>query len=259
MTARRGVRDAHGVPIDDADPPDWVHAHVTPDQLRLNRGLLWILVIYRCRGLDPSRYSVAQRLYIHTLGRDQKRANPSIRSLVSDLELSENTVTESIRDLEERGFLLVRRRGNARNTYILAWPLSDTTSPAEQVPLCGAPTAKGGICTRRAGRGTTTPGVGPCVQHGGTPRNPPPAPAPPQTVQHHPATPQPLRNPQHPHTSTIEEPHTSTVAASAPQPLRPDTSAAEAEYVRGASPTRSLGTKSPPLAAGERTVRNTRA
>lgn len=269
-----------GVAIDRAEPPGWARAHLRPEQFKLNPGLLWILLIYQCRGLSPSRYSVAQRLYIHTLGKELKRANPSIRSLMTDLECSENTVIESIKDLEERGFLLVERHGNGRNTYTLAWPVTDTTSSTKEPPaLCGAPTKKGGTCTRRAGRGTETPGVGPCIEHGGKPRKkrdatPESASAPeadgegsddpsePQRLRYEKGSdaspiPQPLKDGEDGHTSTTEAAYLNHCGA-IPQPLRRDTSTVEDEYVVSTSGSTS-GSKNPSvLAVGEPTDRNAR-
>lgn len=247
--------------IDEAEPPDWVKAHVSHDQLKLNRGLLWVLLIYRCHGLDQSRYSVAQRLYIHTIGKDYKRCNPSIRSLMTDLECSENTAIEAVKDLEERGFLIVRRHGNGRNLYILAWPVEDTTSPAgrEQAALCGAHTKKDGTCTRKAGWGTTTPGVGPCKKHGGEPRNPDPTPQPLRydDSQETLFIPQPLRDEPDAHTSTIEASYLNHCGAT-PQPLRCDTSTIEVEYVRSALGSTSKSSKPRVLAVGEPPLRNAR-
>lgn len=248
--------------IDEAEPPDWVRAHVSPDQLKLNRGLLWMLVIYKCRGFDQSRYSVAQRLYIHTLGKEHKRANPSIRSLMADLECSENTAIEAVKDIETRGFVIVRRHGNGRNLYLLSWPLEDTTRPDGDVPvLCGEPTAKGGTCTRRAGRGTKTPGVGPCVDHGGEPSNPDRIPQPLRYGEGDDTAliPQPLRYEPRADTSTTEVPHLNHCGTT-PQPLRNDTSTVEVEYVESALGSTSKSSKpSGLLAVGEPSRRNARA
>lgn len=251
---------ARGVAIDEAEPPDWVKAYVSYDQLKLNRGLLWILLIYRCQGLDQSRYSIAQRLYIHTIGKDHKRCKPSIRSLMTDLECSENTAIDSVKDLEERGFLIVRRHGNGRNLYILAWPIEDTTAPkAERPALCGAVTKKNARCTRTAGWGTTTPGVGPCKKHGGEPKNPDPTPQPLRDDDGQEALPipQPLRDEPDAHTSTIEASYLNHCGV-IPQPMRCDTSTNEVEYVESALGSTSGSSKSHPLAVGEPPLRNAR-
>ncbi|MGI5286604.1 helix-turn-helix domain-containing protein [Nonomuraea polychroma] len=160
-------------PVDDAPAPAWAAAYLSPGQLGIDRGLQWILLVYSRRGWDPSRVNVAQRLYVHTVGRQRKHCNPSIASLAEDCGISETTAAAAVEDLEAEGWLVVVRRRRHPNVYRLAWPGDDRhPGDRQQVPRCGAPTKKGGVCTRRAGRGTTTPGVGPCVLHGGTPAGP---------------------------------------------------------------------------------------
>jgi len=218
-----------GVPIREATPPpDWVRPHLSPAQLDLNPGLLWMLLIYQWRGRHPSRTSVAQRLYVYTLGRKKKEWDPTFAELAADLDLSERTVEPALAELEADGWIVVTRL-HRRNIYQLAWPVRDVLAPpTPEVPLCGAPTSKGGRCTKRAGRGTETPGVGPCKQHR---EEPGPEPLP---LKLPPAGPQPLQSDQ----PAQDDHSTATVAefdrngcGVRPQPLRPDTATIAVPYV----------------------------
>ncbi|MFI9558834.1 hypothetical protein [Nonomuraea endophytica] len=157
--------DVKGIAIDEAPPPAWAVPYFTADQLRLSRGLLWMLLIYKWRGRHPSRKSVAARLHVHVEGREKKEWDPSHASLAEDLDLSITTIEAATTDLETDGFILVKRRHNHRNRYRLAWPTKNVLAAPAGPDLCGAPTKKGGTCTWRAGRGTATPGFGRCKRH----------------------------------------------------------------------------------------------
>jgi hypothetical protein len=163
---------ARGRPIDTTPLPGWARPYFTPDQLGLDRGLLWVLLVYKARTLGDSATNVAQRYYVHSIGKSKKVAWPSLRSLMGDLELSINTVRSALAKLEGDGWLM-KAPGPAKSQgYALAWPEQDCLAPTAEGPArCGQPTKTGGWCTRRAGRGTSTPGEGPCVEHGGTPKN----------------------------------------------------------------------------------------
>lgn len=159
------MNDHRGVPIDEAEIPAWARSRLSPAQRDLNRGLQWVLLIYRWRGRDPSRKAVAQRLHVYTLGRDKKEWDPTFAELAADLDLSERTVEPALKELEADGWIVVTRL-HRRNVYQLAWPVRDVLAPpTPDVPLCGWPTSKGRTCTKRSGRGTDTPGAGPCKQH----------------------------------------------------------------------------------------------
>lgn len=267
------------VAIDDAPPPPWVRRYHSPKQAELDRGLLWVLLVFTRRGWDASRTTVAQRLYIHTVGRERKQANPGMAGIAADLDLSETTVAAAIEDLEAGGWLIVER--GRHNRYRLAWPPTDRHPDTDgpRTPRCGAPTKKGGRCTRRAGRGTPTPDLGPCVLHGGTPHTAAVAAAPDtldttgertaapgQAPEPAPPEPQPLGL-SHPVDNPDAEP-VSTPAAGAlnpnhwgaqPQPLEQTPPAAGVEYVgsalRSTSGVKALGV----LPVGQLQVDNARA
>ncbi|MFS1304503.1 hypothetical protein [Streptosporangium longisporum] len=258
--------------IDEAALPAWARPYVTPAQRALDRGLLWILLVYLWRGRHPSRTSVAQRLYVHTVGRDRKEWDPTLRELAADLDLSERTVEPALAELEADGWIIVTRL-HRRNIYQLSWPPRDVLAPPEpKVPRCGAPTAKGGRCTKAAGRGTDTPGVGPCQQHRDEPH-----PGLPLDLQ-----PQSLRSPEaaaaadSTATAAVQEgDSTATVAVEedgstattadldrngcvpTPQPLRPDTATVAVPYV-GTFGTFKVRGPSQVLPVGQRTDRNAR-
>lgn len=153
-----------GVPVDQADMPEWARPKFSPPQLQLSVGLQWILLVYLSTGLEASRINVAARLYVHTVGKDKKTSNPSHESLAHDCSLSVQTVSDSIADLEEQGWILVDRRNNHFNIYWLAWPVTDVLARSDEPARCGRPTKKG-ACTRRAGWGTDHRGEGPCKLH----------------------------------------------------------------------------------------------
>ncbi|MEU9887930.1 hypothetical protein [Sphaerisporangium sp. NPDC051011] len=239
------MQPPHGVAIDDAEAPGWVRAYLSAQQLKLTRALQWILVLYRmgrAKALESSRIDVAQRLHIHMEGRERKEWDPSEASLAADLNLSVTTVGDSLDDLEASGWILVRRRHKRPSVYRLAWPQTDPLAePKEESPKCGQPTRKGGICTRKPGRGTAHPGVGPCILHGGTPRLEP------QPLEQAPAASAPAAGAVNPNRWSGE-----------PQPLEQGPPAVGDTYVR--SVRGSLDESFPPvLAVGELQDRNARA
>lgn len=239
-----------GIAIDDADLPEWARPRFTPAQRTLSRGLLWMLLLYQWRGRHPSRKAVAQRLYVHTVGRDRKEWDPTFAELAADLDLSPRTVEPAVEDLEADGWILVRRLYR-RNVYRLSWPVEDVlAAPEPEVPLCGEPTSKGGRCGKKAGRGTDTPGVGPCQQH-----RPEPGPGPADR-----SGPQPLRSTspegEHPSTATVAD-FDRNGCSSRPQPLQLHTATVAVPYV-GAFSYEEVRGASPLLAVGERTDRNAR-
>ncbi|GIH91976.1 hypothetical protein ACFFMN_33790 [Planobispora siamensis] len=155
-----------GIAIDEAGLPDWARTHFSAAQLTLNAALLWVLLIYMSTTLESSRLNIAQRLYVHTVGKNRKEASPSQESLARDLNLSPQTVSVALDDLEHQGWIIVRRRSTHFNVYRLAWPTADVLSDRkEDVATCGRLTKKGEACGRRAGWGTDTPGSGPCKLH----------------------------------------------------------------------------------------------
>lgn len=169
-----GIR---GAPIDAAPLPAWARAHLSDEQLGLDPGLQWISLIWQTVGLGPTATSVAQRLYIGTVGKSAKKAWPSIRTLGQQLEVrSQTTVVRALGRLGSTGWILKEQRGPGRGEpgrgragcgYRLAWPPRDVLTPATGPERCAQRTKRGGLCTRRAGYGTTTPGAGPCWRHGG--------------------------------------------------------------------------------------------
>ncbi|MER7126665.1 hypothetical protein [Micrococcus luteus] len=242
-----------GVAIDEADMPAWARARFSTAQLQLNKGLLWVLLIYMSTTLEASRLSVAQRLYVHTIGKNRKEASPSQESLAHDLNISSQTAMVSVQDLEEQGWVVVKRRSTHFNTYRLAWPMQDVLGARkEEAELCGRTTKKGNICTRRAGWGTDTPGVGPCKLH----------PIQPQPLGSKEAVqdlnePQRLGAPERDSTPTIGD-FNPNHWSNEPQPLGAATPTVGVEYV-GALQSSLLSTSSPVLAVGELTARTARA
>ncbi|MFF3665394.1 helix-turn-helix transcriptional regulator [Microtetraspora malaysiensis] len=201
---------------------------------------------------------MGQRLHAFTIGRDKKEWDPTFADLAADLDLSERTVEPALDDLETDGWIVVTRL-HRRNIYRLAWPLRDVLAPpTSEVPLCGVPTKKGGACTKRAGRGTETPGVGPCKQHREDP-DPELLPLDLPTGE-----PQPLRSTEPADIPELGDHSTATVAdfdrnhcGVQPQPLRPDTATVAVPYVGTFVP---FDVRENPrlLAVGEPHVRNAR-
>jgi len=161
---------ARGHPIDTRPLPDWAQPYFTPDQLGLDRGLLWILLVYKARTLGDSATNLAQRYYVHSVGKTVKKAWPSIRVLAADLELSTNTVMTAQRKLEADGWLIKEEGPGGRNAYVLAL----TASPQGQaVRCCAARSRRTGACAlagpgggpgtgERASASCTTPN---CLNH----------------------------------------------------------------------------------------------
>lgn len=203
-----------GKPIDGSPLPDWARPYLSPDQLSLDRGLLWVLLIYKARNLGSSATSVAQRLYVHTLGKAHKKAWPSQPALAGDLELkSENTVRAALVALEKRGWLIKGEVSGGRISYTLAWPPFDclAPTPTESPVLCAVPTDTG-LCRRRAGWGTQHRGTGRCKLHDDT------------------EAPQPLRGSDGSKDATPPQPlreESALLDSAPPQPLRPDPSTVE--------------------------------
>ncbi|RCG27199.1 hypothetical protein DQ384_26125 [Sphaerisporangium album] len=268
---------ARGAAIDETDVPAWAHRYLSPGQLKLNRALVWMLLFYKRTGLDSSRYNIAQRLYVYTVGKDHKEANPGYKSLATELNMAENTAIASVHQLMDEGWL-VTRGARRYPTFRLAWPTEDVIAQAPgkvEVKLCGRPTSKGGACKKRAGRGTKHQGEGPCIEHEETPEPQPlrledeaetdsePQPLRFTSVDNPPDQPQPLRfdpvdNPE------IRTRSTATTAdlnrnrcGSEPQPQRISTATVAAEYVRSTSGVREEY-ESGVLAVGELTVRTAR-
>jgi len=208
---------ARGHPIDTTPLPDWAQPYFTPDQLGLDRGLLWILLVYKARTLGDSATNLAQRYYVHSVGKTVKKAWPSIRVLAADLELSTNTVMTAQRKLEADGWLIKEEGPGGRNAYVLAWPGIDCLAPGTGGPLlCGAVKANGSLCTRRAGWGTRHRGEGKCKLHD-------------------PELSQPLRQPEGESVEQVSQPlrtGVSVVEAPVSQPLRQGVATVETEYVR---------------------------
>lgn len=243
------------VPIDATPLPAWARAHLTEEQLTLDAGLQWITLIWQSVGLGATATSVAQRLYIGTIGKRQKKAWPSVRTIGAQLEVrSQTTVVRALVRLTSQGWTLKEERGPGRGEpgrgragcgYRLAWPAHDVLTPSAGPERCAQRTSRGGLCTRRAGYGTTTPGSGPCWRHGGT-RARPPAEAP--LLQPTPPNLQLLELPRR--HKPVDKSHTQppllqvmlqplqtnapTVGSTMLQPLASNGPATGAEYVRSA-------------------------
>jgi len=154
------------VAIDEAAPPDWLRKHVSPGQLRLQRGLLWIVAMYESPTLGKAEINVAQRLHIATEGQDKKERQLSHAELAHSTKQSQQTNITAIKNLEAEGWVMVTRVNNKVNRYRLAWPVDDVLATVKQThPLCGEPTKKDSTCTRPAGWGTKHQGVGRCKVH----------------------------------------------------------------------------------------------
>ncbi|WP_326829706.1 helix-turn-helix domain-containing protein [Streptosporangium sp. NBC_01810] len=245
--------EERGVAIDEADLPAWARSRFSAAQLQLHKGLQWVLLIYMSTSLEASRLSVAQRLYVHTIGKERKEAKPSLESLARDLNISPQTAVVSIQDLEEQGWVVVKRVSTHFNIYRLAWPLENVLAADKEVDKCGRLTKKGEVCTRRAGWGTDTPGVGPCKLH--------------------PIQPQPLELKEDPEDPNELQPLESTESDSTPtvgnfnsnhwsnelQPLEQLTPTVGVEYEGSALRSSLLSTSTPVLSEGQLTVRTARA
>ncbi len=226
-----------GRPIDGSPLPDWARPYFSPEQLGLDRGLLWSLLVYKARTLGDSATSIAQRYFGHALGKAHKKAWPSLVGLQADLELSVNTVRGGLARLERDGWLVKCASPGKSQGYALAWPAIDCIAPNADGPvLCAEPTKAGSLCTRRAGRGTATPGFGPCVDHGGKPKKGGPEyqplihEEPPEAA----ATYQPLIHTETSYATAVYQPLTGSVSTAdspAYQPLTSAVSAADTEYV----------------------------
>ncbi|MEO3787666.1 helix-turn-helix domain-containing protein [Actinocorallia sp. B10E7] len=219
-----------GLPIDAAQLPEWAKAYFSPAQLRLDRGLLWSLLVYESRTLTDSATAVAQRLFVHAIGKEVKQVWPTQQRIAHDVKLSENTVITALDLLVEQGWLLKEPKPGDRRrwVYTLAWPAVDRVAAGTpKTDRCGHPTGKGGTCTRPAGWGTKHRGVGMCKLHelespqpSGEPGEAQPAPSPQQLRSSTSGSPQSM------------EPITSTVEDDSPQPLEQKTSMIEDKYVR---------------------------
>ncbi|MGW0587435.1 hypothetical protein [Streptosporangium sp. NPDC002607] len=246
--------EERGVAIDEADLPAWARSRFSAAQLQLHKGLQWMLLIYMSTSLEASRLSVAQRLYIHTIGKERKEAKPSLESLARDLNISPQTALVATQDLEEQGWVLVKRVSTHFNIYRLAWPLENVlASDKKKVDRCGRLTKKGEICTRRAGWGTDTPDVGPCKLH---PIQPQPLELKEDTED--PNEPQPLGSTESDSTPTVGN-FNPNHWSNEPQPLEQLTPTVGVEYEGSALQSSLLSTSTPVLAVGELTVRTARA
>ena len=158
---------AQGVSLDDAaGPPAWLHAYVSPAQLRLSPGLLWIVAMYASPTLGKAEINVAQRLHIACEGQDRKERKVSHAELAGDTKQAPQTNMSAVARLEAEGWLLVKRVNNQENRYRMAWPSRDVLAePKRSVALCGEPTKKDATCARRAGWGTDHQGLGRCKLH----------------------------------------------------------------------------------------------
>lgn len=195
-----------GTPIDERSLPPWARPYLSPGQQTLDRGMQWMLMVYKQTGMR-SRKDVAQRLYFTTIGKEEKESRYGIRALAADLDVSQQTVVDALAEYEELGWIVKQaRKGTQTSRILLAWPAQDPLARVDGPEQCAQPTTKGGLCTKRAGKGTTTPGTGPCFQHGGTRANPEHTaePVAPQPLEHNEAGASPIPEPQ---------------MAAAPQPL----------------------------------------
>lgn len=248
--------DTRGTPIDDAPLPSWARAHLSEEQLTVDPGLQWVSLLWQAVGLGAAATSVAQRLYIGTIGKRQKKAWPSVRLLSQQLEIqSQSTIVKALARLARAGWIIKEKRGPGRGApgpgragtgYRLAWPARDVLTPLAGPQRCAQRTVRGGLCTRRAGYGTTTPGEGPCWRHGGE-RVPQPESSaelelqtPPmlQLLEHSgPRRPVDNRHSQPPLLTVMLQPlpqNAPTIGDGMLQPLTPNAPATGAEYVKSA-------------------------
>jgi hypothetical protein len=246
------VSQPQGTPIGESAMPAWARPYLSEGQRELgNRALQWVLMFDHTKYLDSSARDLCRRLHIATLGNDDKVVLASQATLARWTGWSEETVRIQLAKLDEDGWINFTPGAGTRRTRIkLTWPTVDPIAQLRDTPdKCMAKNKKTdeGVCKRNAGWGTTTPGIGPCKLHGGTPKNaakkpptaqrlgdstaPPPWPMPqllgdsPVDNHHHPVddsgpTPQPLGfNPP-------------TVGVGTPQPLGFNPPAVGGPYVR---------------------------
>jgi hypothetical protein len=152
-------------------PLEWVFEYLTEARRDITPGLQWVLMFDYTTHLEASRRNIARRLYIYTVGRDDHRLWPAVATLMDNIGLSRQTVVDSLAELEQEGWIVVRRTPGRKSTYYLSWPAEDPMAVSRDQPVqCATETKTGGRCERRAGWGTATPGEGPCVRHGGKPK-----------------------------------------------------------------------------------------
>lgn len=156
--------------IDDVPMPAWAEPYFTPAELALPAALRWMLLLFQRTGWEPSRKSVAQRIYIATAfkKKDQdKKSWHSEGTMARHLDMSRQTVNAATQQLAAEGWVVKVPRPGRASEFWPSWPPVDCLTPNDGPERCAAPTKAKTLCTRRAGWGTATPGIGPCVRHGG--------------------------------------------------------------------------------------------
>ncbi|MEV4249340.1 hypothetical protein AB0J63_38735 [Streptosporangium canum] len=154
--------------IDDEPMPAWAEPYFSADQLTLPPILRWVLLIFQRTGWEASHVSVAQRMFISMAfkKRDKRDWHSEVR-IARDLNLARNTVSAAMKDLAAEGWISQAPRSGSSSQRWPTWPPRDCLTPMDGPELCAAPTKNKSLCTRRAGWGTVTAGVGPCKLHGG--------------------------------------------------------------------------------------------
>lgn len=216
-----------GAPIDRAPVPTWVKAHLNERQLGLSVGLQWTTLLWQAIGLSAKAKNVAQCLFIATVGDEQKKTWPSIKTLCARTSIrSETSVVEALEELADEGWILKEKKGYSREPaperpgragmgYRLAWPAADCLTPSAGKVRC-AQRIKGGLCTTTAGKGTTHPGTGPCWRHGGDRVNKADA----EQATDAPETPQPVEHSESSHPVPQESPAPRTLQLLEQSPAR---------------------------------------
>ncbi|MEV7012027.1 hypothetical protein [Streptosporangium sp. NPDC051022] len=152
--------------------PAWAEPYFTPAELTLPAALRWMMLLFQRTGWEPSRKSVAQRIYIATAfkkkGQDKKSWH-SEGTMARHLDMSRQTVNAATQQLAAEGWVVKVPRPGRASEFWPSWPPVDCLTPNDGPERCAMPTKAKTLCTRRAGWGTATPGVGPCVRHGGPP------------------------------------------------------------------------------------------
>lgn len=173
-----------GQPISESAMPAWARPYLSEGQRELqNRALQWVLMFDHTAYLPSSARDLCRRLHIATLGNDDKVVFASQATLSRWTGWSEETVRTQLAQLDADGWISFTPGAGTRRTRIrLTWPATDPNTQLRDDPdKCMSATVDQNVCMRRAGWGTTTPGIGPCKLHGGTPKNPakkPPTPQP---------------------------------------------------------------------------------
>jgi hypothetical protein len=165
----RGVPD-----IRQAERPAWTDGYLTTDQRRVaSPALQWLNLVRKSTSLGRDAKGLLYELYVcvHTFPEGRVMEwNPGLDKLRLHTGIGTDNLTKGWKQAAAQGWLHVIP--GRPNTYRLTWPSTDCMS--SEALICGqwaeSKGHRGKVCGNRPGQGTITPGTGPCVLHGGTPK-----------------------------------------------------------------------------------------